>query len=384
MAINVQPRGSKHQLRVTHKLLPKPFFATFDTEDGARDYGQQIEVLLARGIVPAELLAAPAVSGDDPVVSALIGEYLRLAPVTDSDEELLGVIRAEVGVVRVSGITMAWAETYVAGFKTPKKHLAPGTIRKRVGSLARVLDWHFGRTRAGAVNILRLLPPGYSLYTKEQAATLEQAKKAAKVDVHRDRRFQPGEEDRVRAALAGVKREGRERALKVDPAFTLLFRLIADTGVRLSEAFKLRVRQVDIPRKLLHVDGSKGHRGALKPRTVPLKREVRELLAAWCEGKPPEELVFPFWNGTEEHERRAGNNLSARFAALFAYAGVEDFTEHDLRHEATCRWVTLRDGRGWMFSDVELCRLMGWQNTNMLLRYASLRGEDLSDRLGDL
>ena len=46
-------------------------------------------------------------------------------------------------------------------------------------------------------------------------------------------------------------------------------------------------------------------------------------------------------------------------------------TEHDLRHEATCRWFELRalDGR-WTFSDVEIARIMGWSNLAMVLRYA--------------
>ena len=64
------------------------------------------------------------------------------------------------------------------------------------------------------------------------------------------------------------------------------------------------------------------------------------------------------------------------------HAGVPDMKEHDLRHEACCRWFELRgkDGR-WVFSDVEICKIMGWSDYSMVLRYASLRGEDLSSRL---
>ena len=35
MAVSVQQRGEKFQLRVTHRLLPRPFFHTFDTETEA-------------------------------------------------------------------------------------------------------------------------------------------------------------------------------------------------------------------------------------------------------------------------------------------------------------------------------------------------------------
>ena len=90
-----------------------------------------------------------------------------------------------------------------------------------------------------------------------------------------------------------------------------------------------------------------------------------------------------FSEGTPEDLPRCTARLSSRFATLFDYAGVPDFTEHDLRHEATCRWAVLRNPAGhWIFSETEICKIMGWKDANMMLRYASLRGEDLSARLG--
>ena len=47
---------------------------------------------------------------------------------------------------------------------------------------------------------------------------------------------------------------------------------------------------------------------------------------------------------------------------------MPDFREHDLRHEATCRWVELRNATGWVFSEIEVCRIMGWSDTRMMLR----------------
>lgn len=79
---------------------------------------------------------------------------------------------------------------------------------------------------------------------------------------------------------------------------------------------------------------------------------------------------------------RTSGNLSNRFATLFKYAGVDDFREHDLRHEATCRWVSMKskDG-GWLWSEAEVCKIMGWSSSNMYLRYASLRASDLAKRM---
>ena len=64
---------------------------------------------------------------------------------------------------------------------------------------------------------------------------------------------------------------------------------------------------------------------------------------------------------------------------------MRDCRGHDLRREAKCRWVEPRDAGGrWVFSEVEICKIMGWTDPRMMLRYASLRGTDLADRLAAL
>lgn len=378
MAINIQQRGRRFQLRVRHKLLPKPFFFTFDSEPEARAYGEQIGALLSRGIVPSELLAAPAVVADDPMLVHVIGEFERDAAPAPSDREVLTVLCAEVLGVRVSGVTFAWADAYVRTLKRVR-NLAPGTIRKRVGSLARVLDWHIRRSTAPGqhphANPLRLLPRGYSTYTDADTATGAVARR----DVQRNRRLSPDEHARIVATLAGRKRGDRERHYPHDPAFALLYELIVDTGLRLAECYRLRVASIDFAQGVINVDGSKGHRGAVKPRMVPLRPALRERLRVWCAGRVG--LVFGFWSGDAAERDRASGRLTARFRTLFDYAGVPDMTEHDLRHEATCRWVELRNASGWVFSEIEVCKIMGWTDTRMMLRYASLRGADLASRL---
>lgn len=381
MAVSVQARGLKHQLRVTHRLLPRPFFHTFEDPVEARNYGEQLHALLQQGVVPAELLAKAA-RVDDPLLIEVVRAYEKAAPITDSDTALLGQMMDELACVRVGAMSYAWVDAYVRRLKA--RHLAPGTIRKRVGVLGRVLDWRIrATTLQGATplaNVMRLLPAGYSAYTRKEADALQLASVPVPRDVERDRRLAPGEEARIHAALAGQKRDDRERALAVDPAFALLFSLIINTGLRLREAYTLRVDQVDMQRGLIHVEGTKGHRGQVKPRTVPMTPALQAELWPHLRGRVG--LLFPYWDGSRDGMKKATAKLSARFAVLFDYARVADLTEHDLRHEATCRWVTMRAKRGgWAFSDIEVCRIMGWTSTRMMLRYASLRGEDLAARL---
>lgn len=60
-------------------------------------------------------------------------------------------------------------------------------------------------------------------------------------DVERDRRLSPEEEAAIRLSLSGTKRPDRERALDRDDHFTALFDVILGTGMRLREAYRLRV-----------------------------------------------------------------------------------------------------------------------------------------------
>lgn len=376
---SIQQRGKKWQLRVVHKLLGKPFFYTFPSLAAAQAYAAQMQALLDRGIVPAEA-ADTAKRGDNPLLEKLIDDYLGNANVAPSDRATLDLIKRSKGSARLMSVNAAWADLWVSALKLDD-HLAPSTIRRRVESLARVIDAYWRAQHKVVANPLRLMPRGYASASQREAAVLRADGLAVKADVSRARRLAPEEYQAIKSALAGVKRDDRERALPVDPAFALLFELIVNTGLRLSEAYRLRVDQVDLVRWVLHVEGSKGNRGAAKPRTVPLVPALRAPLAAWCQGRVGR--LFPFWDGTPEDRPKCTARLSSRFATLFDYAGVKDCTEHDLRHESTCRWLTLRNAAGhWVFSEVEVCKIMGWTRSDMMLRYASLRGEDLSARLG--
>lgn len=376
--MNIQQRRGKFQLRVTHKLLAKPFIFTFPTNDDASGYGRQLEALLARGIVPHELLAGPD-SAVSPRVVDVIDLYLAKAPVAPTDVEVVGLLSRDPEIVgrRVKDIDYPWVEAWVRNHKTVR-NLAPSTVRKRVESFARVLDWHLLSTiQNKSGNPLRMLPTGYSVYSERDVALMPDGLEP-KRDVDRERRLAPGEYEKCLEALSGVKHPERQRALKADEEFKFLFILILGTGLRLSEAFKLRWDQIFLDSRIAKIAGSKGHRGSVKLRTVPLRRE----LVDWFTERQGTGLVFSFWDGTKEDVKKASKRLTLRFGKLFEYAGLKDITEHDLRHEACCRWFELRgvDGR-WLFSDVEICKIMGWSDYSMILRYASLRGEDLAKRL---
>lgn len=65
------------QICVKHRLLSKPFWATFDDEKQARDYAGRLEGLLAQGIVPASLLQPVTQDRKAWLITRCIAEYLR-------------------------------------------------------------------------------------------------------------------------------------------------------------------------------------------------------------------------------------------------------------------------------------------------------------------
>ena len=376
---SIQERGGRWQVRVVHKLLSKPFFSTFTDQAEARQYAAQLESLLERGIVPAELVDAPKRT-ENPLLSKIITAYLADSNIAASDRPTLRLVSTVEGHTRLMDVNATWADLWVSRMKVTD-NLAPSTIRKRVESLARVIDWHWRRRGDAVVNPLRHMPHGYASPTAAEVKALKVAGKDVRRDVARDRRLDAAEVAAVRQALAGVKSDKRERPLPKDAAFALLFELLLGTGMRLREAYRLRVDQIDFVRWVIRVEGSKGHRGAIKPRVVPMVHSLRKPLQVWCRDRVG--LVLPFWDGTPEDLPRCTSRLSNRFSTLLDYAGVTEATEHDLRHTATCGWFELRDAAGrWVFSEIEVCRIMGWSDTRMALRYASMRGEDLAARLG--
>jgi integrase len=262
---------------------------------------------------------------------------------------------------------------------------SPGTIRKNVGVYSRILDWHFCRTTAHGeqkpANPFRHLPRGFSTYTTEEATALRKAgsstksgkPKLAKRDQTRGRCFGPGEGDRIDMALRGERLPGAKWVRPAHPDLQMLYELIVDSGLRLREAYTLQAEYLQLDRGFTKVDGTKSRGGNVKPRIVPLKPALVARLRPYAEGKVGN--LFPFWDGTQEGKKKTTRALVQAFRRLFAHARVPNFKEHDLRHEACCRWFELRgkDGR-WLYSDVEICKIMGWSDYSMVLRGRTATG----------
>ncbi|MFN3732039.1 tyrosine-type recombinase/integrase [Comamonas testosteroni] len=394
-------RGARFQARIKSKLLPGGItFQTFDSEDEAARWEAFVKASLAAGKVPAEILAGRqrgvTVVGGQPVYSGeLVHNMLALygaenKSISDADRDMLPALYKYIpDDVRTTDVDFDFAMQLVTHLRATL-HLAPSTIRARIGCLSRAWKWfHAINRQHSVVNPFDLLPHGYSIPNREEQEKILKDGGDVNLSSGRERRLEPGEEDRILLAMNGQPTVKLQRAMPSQPELKLLFELIINTGLRLREAYKIKLDDVKIFEKkgFIAINTSKGHRGRKRRRAMPLIKQLREQLVTWIEGLPEgTERLFPgLWDGSEnEHElKKTTMRVSARMSTIFRQAGVENITEHDLRHEGCCRWFSLKKADGsWVFHEGKIVKIMGWTSSALVPRYLSLRG-DLADDLED-
>jgi len=138
--------------------------------------------------------------------------------------------------------------------------------------------------------------------------------------------------------------------------------LAVETGMRQGELLQLCWTMIDRKRSLAFLlDPEKIKTG--EPRSVPLSPAAFAVL----DSLPPSDgAVLPVERMTLYHA----------FKAACKRAGVEDFTWHDLRHEALSRLAERGD-----FSILDIASVSGHKTLQMLKRYTHLDAEKLAKKL---
>lgn len=163
----------------------------------------------------------------------------------------------------------------------------------------------------------------------------------------------------------GVKREQIDAVLKVIPRDhlrdQLLFRLLAETGLRISEALHLDVDDLDLTGddEHLHVLGKGGQRRTVLLDDPKLVRLLRRYLKETQARHGP--LFRPLKNGDGQPLRY--QTIQARWAAYCAKAGVA-CSLHQLRHSHATALV--QDG----VSLATIRKRLGHKHIQTTLRYA--------------
>jgi len=228
------------------------------------------------------------------------------------------------------------------------RKLTPGSIKKRVGALGRALDLAVHREIL-SFNPIRNLPKNYAAYTEADGVIIE--------DGIRDRRLEPGEEEKIEAQLQD------------QPDLWLLFHLALETAMRLREMFTLTLDQVDLKKRTIFLEKTKNG----DKRQVPLSSVALGFLTPRLKDREPQALLLPFFDGHLDNTTR---RLSYHWQVVAEKAGLTDLHFHDLRHEAICRLFERTT-----LSDLEIATISGHRDPRMLKRYANLRASHLAQKL---
>jgi integrase len=154
---------------------------------------------------------------------------------------------------------------------------------------------------------------------------------------------------------------------------------LAFTGLRWGEAIALTVADVEFLKRRISVHrnavqvGQKFEVGQTKGkenRTVPVAASVLSRLAARCEGRSADDLLFPARGGG--YLKRPSYDETGWFNRAVERAQVQTITPHDLRH--TCASLAVSSGANVL----AVSRMLGHNDPSVTLRiYADLFDSDL-------
>ena len=139
--------------------------------------------------------------------------------------------------------------------------------------------------------------------------------------------------------------------------------LAVETAMRQGELLSLTWSQIDWKNRLALLNDPDKIKNE-EPRAVPLSPAALEVLGTMQADES--DFVFPIERMTLYHA----------FGYACDRAQIEDFTFHDLRHEALSRLAERGD-----FSVLELAEVSGHKTLQMLKRYTHLRATRLADKL---
>lgn len=332
--------GSWEYRFVKKDVLPKPVSMTFLSENEGDKFARYVESMLAAGIVPPELKNVEKLKK----MRNLIFEYIGSQFASTNDKREIAGIQKNITSDTPAIVNYEWVENWIAKLKEKYK---PSSVSKKVTVMRRLYTWAIKTDHVAiSQNPFTMIPRNY-----------------AGTKAERDRRLQPGEEERIREVLT--------------PWEELLFDMALETAMRMSEMLHLRWSEINLPRRTILLLRTKNGR----KRQVPISTVLLKKLEAVQTAQPPyedagTEYVFPFNKGGTIKREALAAATSMRFKRRFTEAGVDDFHFHDLRHEAISRLYERTN-----MTDLEISKISGHRSLGQLARYANLRPSDLAEKM---
>ena len=312
---------------------------TFRTKTEAEDWARNVETDIKRGAYQSSSDAERTTLSE--LITRFEKEFAPLHYRTREDQKEAWRFQCErlreaLGDYSLTAIDQKLVAKYRDGrlAGSARKAVGESTVRKELYMLSKVLG--FAETECG-ISLPRGNPVDKIRKPSEGSG--------------RDRRLS----DTEFKSLETECRKSRNRNLL--PAF----RLAVATAMRQGELLGLEWANVDLKNRVALLELTKNG----EARAVPLSSEAVTVLAALP--RSISGVVFPVERLTLYHA----------FIAACKRAGLEDYTWHDLRHEALSRLAERGD-----FSVLELAAVSGHKTLQMLKRYTHMQATKLAEKMG--
>lgn len=341
MATFEQRESGYWQAKIRRKGYPT-HSKTFRLRDDAEKWARQIESEMDRGVFTS------ANEAERTTLSDLIKVFKAdFAPyhyrVREDEKEAWRFQLARLDDILGDYSLAALDQKLIAGYRDKRLKgskdrpaVAESTVRKELYMLSKVLE--FAQTEKG-INLPRGNP-------------VEKIRKPAE-SKGRERRLSTDE-------WTAFEKECRASR---NPWLWPAVQLAVETAMRQGELLTLTWLQIDRKNRLAMLDDPEKIKNG-EPRAVPLSPAALEVLDALP--RSVSGLVLPVRRMT----------LYSVFAAACARAKIENYTFHDLRHEALSRLAERGD-----FNVLELAAVSGHKTLQMLKRYTHLQAAKLADKL---
>ena len=256
--------------------------------------------------------------------------------------------------------------------KTVRKHLGKYTLASlSAANVAQYRDMRLseGMSTSSVRLELALLSHLYTIAIKEWGMGLVvnpvsniRKPKPAK---GRNRRLVGSEEERLLDACESHS----------NPMVAWVVKLAIYTAMRHSEIINITREQVNLSRRSIFLADTKNG----DSRTVPLTNKALDVIQEAINNpiKPTDTKYIFFGEPGRNGKRKPYDTKSAWYDSI-QKAEIEGLRFHDLRHEATSRFVEAG------LSDLEVASITGHKSMQMLKRYTHLRTDNLSDKIANI
>lgn len=171
-----------------------------------------------------------------------------------------------------------------------------------------------------------------------------------------------------------------ERLLNVceshsNPMLAWIVKMAIYTAMRHSEIVNLTREQINLTRRTIFLADTKNG----ESRTVPLTNKALIVIQeAMNNSIKPIDTKYIFFGEPGRNGKRKPYDTKSAWYDSTQKAEIDGLRFHDLRHEATSRFVEAG------LSDLEVASITGHKSMQMLKRYTHLRTENLSDKIADI